>query len=156
MTYIPTALSPREDALLRKYAANRRVTEAGALLGHSTVQLAQTADRVVSIDRHTGYQHWRNNTLRQFYRNLEVTGVSGRVQPVVADFAVMELFPADFVFIDLDGTFDTTLAALLLARAPLIGLHDYERHHCQGVERAVKASGLRVIERADSLVILER
>lgn len=59
--YVPTALSLREDACLRHYARGRRVTEAGALLGHSTIQLAQTARGVVSIDRHTGYDKLPNN-----------------------------------------------------------------------------------------------
>lgn len=154
--YIPTALSAREDATLRRYAAGRRVAEAGALLGHSTIQLASTARGVVSIDRHTGYDRLPNNTLRSFLRNLDVAGASRRVLPVVGDAQELRAYPADFVFIDLCGTHDGTLAALRAAQAPLIGVHDYQRQSCPGVATAVEASGYRVIERVDSLVILER
>lgn len=156
MNYIPTALSRREDAALQRYAAHRTVVEVGALLGHSTIQLAQTAERVISIDRHSGYQYWPNDTLRMFQRNLEVSGISRTVQWLVGDFSLMQGYPADFVFIDLCGTYATTLAAIRAARAPLIGIHDYERQSCKGVELAVAASGYKVIERVDSLVILQR
>lgn len=152
--YIPTAVSVREGALLQKYAARGFVVETGALLGYSTIQLARTADRVISIDRHSGYTHWRNDTLRQFQRNLDVCGVSQRVTPVVGDFSLMAGYAADFAFIDLDGQYTTTLQAIRLARAPYIGIHDYGRTSCRGVERAVHDSGLEVVERVDSLVIL--
>jgi hypothetical protein len=154
MTYIPTALSAREDECLRRHADHRYVVEVGALLGHSTIQLAQTADHVVSIDRHCGYQHWRNDTLRQFLRNLAVTGVARKVTPVVADFSAMKQYAAAFVFIDLDGTYSTTLAAIRSARSALIGVHDFERTSCKGVAQAVSDSGYCVLERVDSLVIL--
>lgn len=156
MTYIPTALSAREDAALRKYAAHRKVVEAGALLGHSTIQLAGTADQVISIDRHTGYDHWRNDTFRQFRRNLEVAGVSNRVIPVIGDASLLADYSADFAFIDLCGTYQTTLAAIMAADAPVVAVHDYERQSCPGVAQAVEASGLEVIERIDSLIVLKR
>lgn len=151
---IPTALSRREDKALQRYAANRMVVEAGALLGHSTIQLAQTAKRVVSIDRHSGYQYWPNDTLRMFKRNLDVSGVAKKVQWVVGDFSLMRNYPADFAFIDLCGTYANTLAAIRTARAPLIGIHDYERQGCRGVALACAASGYKIIERVDSLIIL--
>lgn len=154
MTYIPTALSKREDLALQRYAAGKRVVEAGALLGHSTIQLALTAAHVTSIDRHSGYQYRPNDTLRQFKRNLDVSGVAQKVTWVVGDFSLLASYPADFAFIDLCGTFANSLAAIRAARAPLIGIHDYERQSCKGVALAVQASGRKVIERIDSLVIL--
>lgn len=96
MTYIPTALSSREDQALRRYAMGRVVVEAGALLGHSTIQLARTAKRVTSIDRHSGYTYWPNDTLRSFNRNMEVAGVANRVQSIVGDFSLLAHFPAHF------------------------------------------------------------
>lgn len=154
--YIPTALSAREDALLQRYAAGRRVVEAGALLGHSTIQLARTATEVISIDRHTGYDGRPNDTQRQFMRNIQVAGVAKRIRPVVGSYSYMLLHPADFAFIDLCGGFHNTLAAIRFARAPLIGVHDYQRQNCRGVAQAVTASGLFVVERTDSLVILRK
>lgn len=157
MTYIPTALSRREDLALQRYARDRRVVEAGALLGHSTIQLAQTAKHVVSIDRHIGYDYWRNDTLRAFRRNLTVGGVFQKVDAVVGDAVQMlPRYSADFAFIDLCGTYGGTLAAIRAARAPLIGIHDFERQSCAGVARAVKDSGYAIRERIDSLVILEK
>lgn len=156
MTYIPTALSSREDQALRRYAMGRVVVEAGALLGHSTIQLARTAKRVTSIDRHSGYTYWPNDTLRSFNRNMEVAGVANRVQSIVGDFSLLAHFPAHFAFIDLCGTFANTLAAIRAARAPLIGIHDYERQSCSGVALAVAASGYAIVERVDSLVILRK
>lgn len=156
MTYIPTALSTREDMALQRYARGRTVVETGALLGHSTIQLAKTADRVVSIDRHSGYQYWPNDTLRLFKRNLDVSGVSKKVQGVVGDFSLMRQYPAEFAFIDLCGTYSISLAALRTAQAPLIGIHDFERQSCRGVGLAIAASGYSVVERIDSLVILAK
>lgn len=152
--YIPTALSAREASALSRHAEGKVVVEAGALLGFSTIHLAKTAKQVTSIDRHTGYDYWRNDTLKEFCRNLEVAGVSGRVNTVVGDFSLIATYPADFAFIDLDGTYRTTLRAIALAGADRIGIHDYDRQSCPGVAQAVKDSGLAILERIDSLVIL--
>jgi hypothetical protein len=156
MTYIPTALSRREDQLLQRYAKDRIVVEAGALLGHSTIQLARTAKHVTSIDRHTGYDYWANDTYRLFRRNLEVTHTHNRVRSVVGDVALLADYPADFAFIDLCGTRHGTLKALRAANSPLIGVHDYDRSGCKGVAQAVEDSGYEIVERVDSLVILRK
>lgn len=155
-TYIPTALTRREDLLLQKYARDRRVVEAGALLGHSTIQLAQTARTVVSIDRHSGYRYWPNDTFRMFLRNLEVMGIARRVTPIVGDFSLLSRYPADFAFIDLCGTRRNTHAAILATRARFIGVHDFERQSCPGVAQAVADSRCEIVERVDSLVILRK
>jgi hypothetical protein len=154
--YIPTALSKREDAVLQHYARDKTVVEAGALLGHSTIQLASVAKRVISIDRHCGYQYWPNDTLRMFKRNLEVTGVARKVQWIVGDCHLLANYRADFAFIDLCGTYANTLAAIRAARAPHIAVHDYERQSCRGVALAVMASGYKIVERVDSLIVLQR
>lgn len=154
--YIPSAVSKREAQVLQQRAAGRAVVEAGSLLGYSTIQLARTARHVVSIDRHTGYHHWKNDSLRQLRRNIEVAGVAQKVTVVVGDLFRMQQPAADFMFIDLDGLYATTLKAIQLARAAIIGVHDFERTSCKGVAQAVADCGLKVIERVDSLVILQR
>lgn len=156
MTYIPSAVSKREAKVLQRYAKGKQVVEVGALLGYSTVALASAPAFVVSIDRHSGYTNIPNDTYRQFRRNLWVTGVSSRVSPVVGDFLCMTNYRADFTFIDLDGTYETTLSALTLAPSAIVGVHDFERSNCAGVSMAVEASGYDVLERADSLLILRR
>jgi hypothetical protein len=153
---IPTALSMREVGVLQSYARGREVVEAGALLGFSTVHMAKVAKRVVSIDRHTGYDRLPNDTYRAFRRNLEVYNVQARVLPVVGDCSLLAEHDGDFGFIDLDGTCSTTLRAIGQCRCPFIGVHDYARQNCRGVADAVELAGLRVRERTDSLIILER
>jgi protein-L-isoaspartate O-methyltransferase len=74
---IPTALSLPEARELARLAEGRRVVEAGALLGFSTVVLARAAASVVSVDRHEGYDA---PTLGKFLRNLDRFGVQGRVE----------------------------------------------------------------------------
>lgn len=154
--YIPTALSPREGAALKHYAKGKRVVEAGALLGYSTIQLASSAAQVVSIDHHRGYYYWLNDTYRQFKRNLEVAGVSGRVRSIIGDYRKLTEHPAEFAFIDLDGTYLTTLNAIRMTRAPVVAVHDFERTSCRGVAAAIESSGCLVTERLDSLIILKK
>lgn len=156
MIYIPSALSERECYALAELARNRSVVEVGSLLGRSTLALAKTARHVTAVDRHTGYDGWRNDTLRQFQRNLDVGGVAQKTLVVVDDFRRLRDFAADLTFIDLDGTFQTTLEAIRLASSPLIAVHDYQRTSCRGVEQAVHSSRLRVRTQVDSLIILER
>lgn len=154
---IKSALSAREDYALRKYARHRNVTEAGALLGHSTCELGRTARSLASIDRHTGYDGLPNDTLRLYLRNLEVAMLPIKVTAVVGD-AITELskYPADFVFIDLCGTHSVSLGALSAAIAPLVAIHDFARQNCRGVATAIAASGLQIIERIDSMIILRK
>jgi len=154
--YIPTAVSRREGLALQHWAKDKNVVEAGSLLGYSTIQLAQTANFVVSIDHHKGYQFWHNATYRQFRRNLEVAGVAQRVAAVMGDYSLLKHYPADFVFIDLDGTYKTTLSAIQVAQSEYIGVHDYGRTFCRGVAEAVENSGCLVAERVDSLIVLQR
>ena len=86
-TDIPTALSPAESMLLQRVARGRRVVEAGALLGHSTIVLASTAASVVSIDKHEGYGP---STLGAWLRNIDRYCVQGLVKLVQGD-ALVEL-----------------------------------------------------------------
>ena len=154
--YIPSALSKRECALLAHYARRRYVTEVGSLLGRSTIAMAETATHVVAIDRHCGYDGWPNDTERQLRRNLCVSGVAKRVLVIKDDYTEMFRYPADFVFIDLDGSYLTTAYAMNLAQSPLVAVHDYQRTSCQGVGEAVEDCGYKVIERADSLIVMEK
>ena len=71
MTDIPTALTYREDNLLRSICVGHVCYEAGALLGHSTVVIAQAAKALVSVDPHDGYPTWQPRpTWQPFLRNL--------------------------------------------------------------------------------------
>lgn len=90
--YVPTALSRAEARALADQSRDRRVVEAGSLLGGSTLVLASAAREVVSIDRHNGYVGRPNDTYRALRRNLEVAGV-GNAHCLVGDFMNARVAP---------------------------------------------------------------
>lgn len=151
---IPCALSAAERNLLASMARGRRVVEAGALLGGSTVTLAKVATTVVSIDRHEGYS---GPTLRPFLANLDRCGVRSRVDVRVGDAAhLLTSVDADVAFVDLTGTYEVTLAALWAVRAPVVLVHDVDRQRCEGVARAIRMVGGVGLAQVDTLAVLAR
>lgn len=155
MTGCPTALSQAETALLQRLARDRTVVEAGALLGYSTIRLAEVSPApVVSIDRHGGYS---GDTKARFLSNLDRAGVRHRVHPVIGE-AVAELArtSAAMAFIDLTGEYDLTMNAARAAQTKIVAIHDYGRFNCPGVARAVKDLRWPVVERADTLIVLAK
>jgi hypothetical protein len=145
----PSALSPRETDALQRWARARRCVEAGALLGYSTIHMAQVASGVVSIDRHEGYS---GPTWKPYLSNLERAGVRHRVLPVKGDvFDALPHVDGDFGFIDLTGTYDVTRKALSLMRAHFVGVHDATRSRCEGVGQALR--DYITLEHVDTLVI---
>ena len=150
----PTALSEPEVRLLQEFARDRRVIEAGALLGYSTIKLAQVAAHVTSIDRHEGYS---GLTLKRFMQNIERSGFRHKILPLVGDcFDILPTLAGDFTFIDLTGTYEDTMRALWSAPSSLMAVHDYHRVGCEGVALAVhECSWLRPIGRADTLLVME-
>lgn len=133
-----------------------RVVEAGALLWASTSILAETALKVVSIDRHEGYGP---STLAPFMSNMFLRqGLRDKVVPVIGDATkLVGLFNADRYFIDLDGTFETSYKVLdaIPYRVP-VAIHDFARQRCQGVEPAILATGYTILETVDTLAICVR
>lgn len=159
---IPTALTQREVSLLQSVAAGKAVYEAGALLGASTVALARTARRVVSVDPHSGYPVYAPRpTWDTYLRNVQYAGVGDRVDVVRDVFQRHPPQGCQFAFADLTGDYHITaefLAYCQMANVPLIAIHDFERGGCSGCTEAVneyvRRYGCRVT-RADSLVVLE-
>lgn len=153
-----------EAERLALHARGRRVTECGSLLGFSTIVMARVARHVVSVDRHDGYPSLglKNETERAFRNNLDRYNVANKVSVVVGDYHhAREYGKPDLLFVDLDGTLMTTLAAIQLLPAPRVALHDYGRFACGGVAQAVeillrRARGWTVLERAHTLVVLQR
>lgn len=136
---IPTALSDREAHLLRKLSENRNVLEVGSLLGFSTVNIAKSANRVISIDPHENYPYiGAESTLNKFMSNLLRYGIYN-VEVVKDTFQNSELPEVDMCFADLDGTYETTKQLLDFTRdIPLVVVHDFNRQNCLGVEKAIK------------------
>lgn len=151
---VPTAISQREADCLARHARDKRVVEAGALLGASTITLARTAVHVVSIDRHMGYT---GDTWAAYLSNLDRAGVRLRVTAIRGEaIAQLPKHDADMAFIDLTGEYGLTLSAINATTAPLIAIHDYQRVRCEGVARAIKTAGLRLVEVVDSLAVAIR
>lgn len=151
---IPTTLSPREVRLLTRVTESRRVVEAGALLGFSTIATACKASHVVSIDRHEGYS---GSTWHPFLSNLHRFGVRDKVTPVKGDIKdVLPLYHGDIGVLDLTGTFEDTLQALALFQVPYLLIHDFQRVKCEGVERAIKAARLNIEEVVDTYAFCSR
>jgi hypothetical protein len=160
MIRIPTALSLPETEMLRSMAAFRNVVEAGTLLGYSTVVMAKVARKVTSIDRHTGYDKLPYDTWREYLNNLERFNVAKNVTSVKGPYELLSEYQADFTFIDLDGTFDTTFGAILRCSSPWIGIHDYDRNGCKGVAQAIDVAAacgaVKIVTQKDTLMILRK
>ena len=150
----PSSLSVREAECLQRWAEGKLVVEAGALLGFSTIKLAQVASRVISIDRHLNYTL---PTLKQFKGNLVRAGVRDKVTIVVeCCLSALPRYPAEFGFIDLTGQQRLTQLALEACQAPIVGVHDLHRPYCEGVETAIRKAGFEVLEAVDTLAICRR
>lgn len=151
---IPTALSKREEKALQRICRGMKVLECGALLGYSTLTIAEVASQVVSIDKHEGYGP---STLHQFLCNID--GWRDKIIPVIADARrLVPFFEVDRYFIDLDGTYETTKEVLssIPYRGLPVAVHDFGRSGCQGVERALIDAGFEIDEVVDTLVIARR
>lgn len=154
LTDCPTSISTREAEALQRWACGRRVVEAGSLLGGSTIIIAEVAAHVTSIDKHKDYT---TPTFKRFMSNLRRAGVAYKVGAVVGD--VRQELPkvhADFAFLDLTGEFHLTRQALEAIQAPLIGVHDFGRVHCSGVEQAICELGYEILEHVDTLVVCRK
>jgi len=149
---IPTAISPRELRLLQHFARDRAVVEFGALLGFSTVGLAQVTGRLSSIDRHDFYS---GPTARQFRSNLERYGVSEKVKVIEGDALLHGQTAGDVAFIDLTGNYQITKDLLGILGCRLALVHDFDRPNCD-VGRAIVDAGWRPIDQVDTLLLCER
>lgn len=154
---IPTAMSEAETRFLQATTAGKVVVEAGALLGHTTVAMAQAGALVTSIDLHEGYpQSKPRSTLSAFERNLRRYQVKARVETIIGDaLSLLPQFVSDLAMIDLDGTRETTEAAMRASRAHHLLVHDAGRQNCWGVGEALRALKADVIEGVGTLVLVK-
>jgi hypothetical protein len=150
---IKTALTPMEADALRALSTGKTVLEVGALLGFSTVVMAEVAEAVVSVDPHDGYPTANPRpTWEPFHENLLRFGVADKVTVVrdifpsqAATLALEDEGPPQFAFIDADGTYETTSAILaplldgrMAASAKFIAVHDYDLPEWPGAGEAVR------------------
>jgi hypothetical protein len=159
MLDIPTSLTRDETCLLQSVSAGRRVYEAGALLGYSTVAIAGVARHVTSVDPHDGYPLDNPRpTWDAFRRNVRRAGVADRVSAVRDRFESVPVPPAvDVAWADMTGERAVTEAFLAhVNRVPVVALHDYARTNCCGATEAVDRwlrATRRTAARVDSLLI---
>jgi predicted O-methyltransferase YrrM len=148
---IPTALTEPEGVALQQLAQGKTVLEFGALLGFSTVLLAQVASHVISFDPHTGYPTDNpRDTWAEFNQNLLRHGVAAKVSAYRHDHKYLSTAmqdegndPIDLAFIDCDGEYLTTIqvieaAAQWLSPDGLIAVHDYDLPEWPGAGEAVR------------------
>jgi predicted rRNA methylase YqxC with S4 and FtsJ domains len=152
MTDIPTCLSKRETNLLKTISQDRKVIEIGSLFGYSTLQLAENALDVLSIDTHKGYPEPKApSTYRRFLKNTEHVGNIKHIKDIFQNVVIPK---ADMSFIDCDGTFTTTFKALkATSHIPIVIVHDFSRQRCKGVEQAIKQFNL--VQVVDSCAIIQ-
>lgn len=138
MTSTPGCLmSPREHDVLRQVACGKLVLELGAWEGETTVQLAQVACRVWTVDHHRGDRFTRARyTLFRYYQNIADAGLEDRVVTIVGEFRhVLPYLARDrFGVVLVDGAhdldsvrFDVVQALALVSREGMIAVHDWGR-----------------------------
>lgn len=163
MRTIPTALTRAETDVLASLATGRRVYEAGALLGHSTITLARTARSLVSVDPHVGYPvHAPRSTWDQYLENLRTHGVLDRVKPIRSTFQLhAPALDTDVAWADLTGAADLARAFLeTTTKAAIVAMHDYARGSCSGatavIDEWIRRERPRRVTCVDTLLVMER
>jgi len=155
-----------EGRELARLAKGNRVLEIGSYLGASTVCLAQTAARVVSVDTHDGRGTMHPaDTFEPFVANLNRYGVDRKVAAIVGTVDALEDFyeddPFDLVFIDgghdaESVAHDIARARELLAPGGVIAFHDYRSNEpavTAAVDGLILAGG-RLVSLTDSLAVV--
>jgi SAM-dependent methyltransferase len=126
-------LTREEGKALHSLAAGRHVLEVGSFQGRSTIYLAQSALRVVSVDHHQGdADSGKGGTLEAFKANLERYGVADKVEAIVQPFASASLKRDSFDLVFIDAAHDENSAAHDAAKGlamatpgGVIALHDW-------------------------------
>lgn len=157
---IKTALTKKEIEILKFLVRDESVLEIGSLLGYSTINMAQVAAHVTSIDPHCGYPFYNPSpTLQIFLNNLQMYNIYN-VSPII-NYAqnVLQSLKNKFqlAFIDCTGFYEDTLFCLEHCAAEIICCHDYGRRNCEGVNRSVNEFVKKYnkkIDIVDSLAII--
>jgi hypothetical protein len=146
-------LSAAEADELRRLAAGKVVLELGAWKGRSTCAMAETAELVVSVDRHKPFEHFGEWTWEDSLPDY-LAAVRGleNVVAVIGEFSVAKMFGEQLfglVFVDGLHDFANVTADLEIARCfncP-IALHDYGRWDVQPACDALGMTPNFVVER---------
>lgn len=159
-------LTEKEGRKLSEIAVGRDVLEIGAYCGRSTICLAQTAMRVLSLDCWDGRATPApKQTLEKWKDNCERYGVADRVLAIDNSlrFSIPFFWMVDVAFIDADHSADAVREDIRLAlqtlRGGLIAFHDYNPGNMNcGVTVAVDeylATGAKLLSLTDTLAVVE-
>ena len=153
----PGWLTLDEAMALQTLVTNQQVLELGSYKGRSTVVMATTAARVVSVDWHQGDMHvGSTDTRAEFAQNIKdfanVVPVTGRFADVVPQ---LTNYTFDGVFVDGQHDFtsvqeDMTLALSL--KPKWIAVHDWDDF---AVTQAIADMGLTPTRVVGALAIFE-
>lgn len=126
---IPTSISQDELNLLQAVCVDKRVYEAGALLGASTTHIARVAKHVTSVDPHSGYpRHAPRPTWETYQRNI---APYTNIEPHRDVFQNVLRANLDVAWADLTGRRDVMLDFIMqFQTTPLLAIHDYGRSAC--------------------------
>lgn len=141
-------MEPEELAWLHENAKHhQRIVEIGSYLGRSTCALAESTPGIVwAIDNFYGPTDGcpvpdRETIFDRFWANLKDEIVSGKVIPVKANYADVEPWVADMIFIDGDHQYESVKADIVkwkpfVANGGLLCGHDLD-FRFPGVEQAL-------------------
>ena len=159
-----------EGEELARLATGRRVLEVGCFKGRSTIYMARTAERVITVDWFQGdEQAGLGFTWPEAYENVKRYGLLDKVVFVAAELyaglKALDLSRFDFAFYDAGHAYQVTADALAMffERLPPgtpVAVHDYKPDEelweptVRAVDEAASAHG-RTIRRIGGLAILE-
>lgn len=154
---IPSAVTDFECQTLHNLAENKIVLELGSFYGRSTIAMAQSANRVYSVDTHKGDNNTGPaDTYPAFKDNLVKYNVVDRVFIYVGEFhaigADLPIGVFDMCFLDGQHDYDSVVRDIALMQRivkgdGILAFHDYtgpsdvDTHF--GVNRAVNELAAR-------------
>lgn len=154
-------LTKEEGAKLSEISRGKNVLEIGSYCGRSTICIAQTAKRVVSVDPHDGRgTEVPQNTHPAFLANLKRYNITNVESHKTTSLPEDEKF--DLIFIDAAHDYasvrhDIERALASLEDNGMLAFHDYRSPNDPGVTRAVDellALGGELISTNDSLAVV--
>ena len=176
---ISGSLSEEEARLLFKYAKKSpipRILEIGSYVGRSACTIAQATDStIICLDRFPkNFQDWNNQNLiyedteREFWKNVRKRGYGEKIITIKEEHSdIMSKMWGHFGLIYIDGNHtvgpvmnDASYAWKTILIGGYLLFHDYDEVVWKDVKLCVdilcKKWGVRILERAGSMVVIQK